>query len=59
MRWNKWLEMVKRQGKWMNKQDEMKQMIRYGGKDSENGWISKLRWNKWLDNVGKTEEIDK
>jgi hypothetical protein len=29
--------MVKRQGKWMNKQDEMKQMIRYGGKDSENG----------------------
>jgi hypothetical protein len=28
----------------MNKQIEMKQMIRYGRTDRENGWISKLRW---------------
>jgi hypothetical protein len=36
----------------------MKQMIRYGGKDRGNGWISKLRWKKWLDMVGKAGETD-
>jgi hypothetical protein len=50
--------MGERQWKWINKQIKMKQMIRHGGKDIENGWISKLRWNKWLEMVNKTEEMD-
>jgi hypothetical protein len=33
----------------MNKQIEMKEMIRYGWKDRDNGMISEMRWNKLLD----------
>jgi hypothetical protein len=33
----------------VNKQNEMKQMIRNGRNDKEIGWIRKLRWNKWLE----------
>jgi hypothetical protein len=36
----------------------MKQMIRSGEKDRENGWISKLRWNKWLEVVGKAVKME-
>jgi hypothetical protein len=50
--------MWERQGKSINKQNEMKQMKRYGGKDRENGWISKMRWNKWLEMVKKTGKSD-
>jgi hypothetical protein len=35
--------MVGKQGKWMNKQIEMKEMIRYGWKDRDNGMISEMR----------------
>jgi hypothetical protein len=37
---------------------QMKQMIRSGGKERENGWINKLRWNKWVEMVGKAVEMD-
>jgi hypothetical protein len=42
----------------MNEQNEMKQIIRDDGNDSENGRISKMRWNKWLDKVKKTVEME-
>jgi hypothetical protein len=58
MRWNKWLEMVKRQGKWMNKQIEMKQMIRNGWSGTEIWLISKLRWRNSLDMVDKTGKMN-
>jgi hypothetical protein len=42
----------------MNKQNEMKQMIRNGGKEREkNGWISKMRWNKWLNIAEKQRNL--
>jgi hypothetical protein len=36
----------------------MKQMIRYDGHESENGWISKMGWNKWLDMVEMQDKMD-
>jgi hypothetical protein len=36
----------------------MKQMIRYDGHESENGWISKMRWNKRLDMVEMPDKMD-
>jgi hypothetical protein len=36
----------------------MKQMIKNGGKDRENGWISKLRLNKWLEMVEMERKYD-
>jgi hypothetical protein len=54
MRRNKWLEKGQRQRKLMNKQNEMKEMIRNGGKDRKNWWRSKMRWNKWLEMVEMT-----
>jgi hypothetical protein len=42
----------------MNKQIEMKQMIRNGAIGGETELISKLRWNKWLDMVEMAGKLD-
>jgi hypothetical protein len=42
----------------MNKKNEIKQMIRNGGKDRGNGWISQLRWSKWLEMVEMERKYD-
>jgi hypothetical protein len=47
-----------RQGNMMNKQNEMKEIIRSGGKDREIWWISKLKWKKPLKMAGKTVKME-
>jgi hypothetical protein len=43
----------------LNKQIEMKEMIRDDGNHTEIGWRSKLRWKKWLEMVEMTGKFDK
>jgi hypothetical protein len=42
----------------MNKQIEMKQMIRYGENDTKIRWISKLRWKQLFDMDEMTRKLN-